>query len=64
MDGICKINNCSYEEFEERLLKILNLSKSEYFNQISKDKNYVMTFSETKNTIEKINEKINFFLSD
>ena len=64
MDGICKINNCSYEEFEKRLLKILNLSKSEYFNQISKGANYVMTFSEIKNTTEKIKEKINFFLSD
>ena len=33
-DSICKLNEPSYELFEERVLKILSMSSEEYFSKI------------------------------
>ena len=38
LDGICKLDNCSYEEFEQRLLEILQISDDEFNNQLNDKK--------------------------
>lgn len=62
LKGFCEINNCSYEEFEQRLTKVLNISKNEYFKKIDKDKKYLMEFNGKFNAIESIITDINLQL--
>lgn len=58
INGICKINNCSYEQFEERLSKIMNISTKEYFEKIDKNKNYVMEFKNKFGALEEIKKEL------
>ena len=44
LDGICKLDNCSYEEFEQRLLEILQISDDEFNNQLNDKKDFLMRF--------------------
>ena len=62
INGICKINNCSYEQFEERLTEIMNIPINKYFEKIDKHKNYVMEFKNPFRTIDAIKEKIDKIL--
>tara|TARA_B100000029_G_scaffold32317_1_gene30893 strand:- start:5152 stop:6366 length:1215 start_codon:yes stop_codon:yes gene_type:complete len=62
--GICNIENCSFEEFEERMLQILSMSKDEYFSKVEKDKCYAVEFDEKNSTIDIIKEKIDYFLNN
>ena len=62
INGVCRINNCNYEDFENRLQKILNLSIKDYFYNIDRDKSYIMTFDKELSTIDKIKKKIDIFL--
>lgn len=64
VEGLCTLNNCSYSEFEERLSYILNINNEDYFNQISKEKSFLMNFDENNSAINKINSKINSYLND
>ena len=64
VEGLCTLNNCSFSEFEERLSYILNINNRDYFNQISKDKSFLMNFDENNSAINKINSKINSYLND
>ena len=64
LEGICSINNCSYDDFENRLLKILNISNKDYFKQIYKDKSHIMEFDDNLSAIKKIRSSIDFFLKD
>ena len=59
LTGICTINNCSYEQFEQRLNEILNISTEEYFKRIDKDKKYVMEFQSQYGAIEVVKKEIN-----
>ena len=63
VNGICTINNCSYEQFEQRLNEIMNISIEEYFNKIDKDKNYLMEFKSSYGTIEAIKKGIDKILN-
>ena len=62
INGVCTINNCNYEDFENRLQKILNMSIKDYFYNIDRDKSYIMTFDKELSTIDKIKKKIDIFL--
>tara|TARA_Y100000590_G_C15745157_1_gene1021725 strand:+ start:1903 stop:3288 length:1386 start_codon:yes stop_codon:yes gene_type:complete len=55
-DSICKLNEPSYELFEERVLKILSMSSEEYFSKIGKDKSFIM--APTVNTTSIIGKRI------
>ena len=58
--GLCFIKNCNYKSFEKRLIKIINISKKEYFSQINR--NYIISCDSNVSTIEKINNIIDSFL--
>ena len=62
INGVCTINNCNYEDFENRLQKILNMSIKDYFYNIDRDKSYIMTFDKELSTIDKIKKKIDISL--
>ena len=42
-ESICVLKDSSYELFEERVLKILSMTKEVYFNQLGKEKSFLMT---------------------
>ena len=63
INGICKINDCSYEQFEERLTEIMNIPIKQYFEKIDKNKNYVMEFKNPFGTIDAVKEKIDKILN-
>jgi hypothetical protein len=62
LKGLCFIKNCNFRVFEKRLLKIINLSKKEYFSQINK--NYAVDYNKNISTIEKVNNKLDLFLKN
>ena len=62
INGICTINDCSYEDFERRLNEILSISTEEYFKKIDKDKSFVMEFRKPLGTIQEIKKEINKYL--
>ena len=62
INGFCTINNCNYEDFENRLQKILNMSIKDYFYNIDRDKSYIVAFDKELSTIDKIKKKIDIFL--
>ena len=62
INGVCTINNCNYEDFENRLQKILNMSIKDYFYNIDRDKSYIVAFDKELSTIDKIKKKIDIFL--
>lgn len=58
LKGICEINNCSYEEFEHRLIKVLNIPLKKYFIGINKKRKYVIEFSKKFGAIEVVKSDI------
>ena len=56
--GICTLNNCSYEEFEKRLLEIFSMSGDSFLSKIDKNPDYVMKFNKNFSTINLIREKL------
>ena len=56
--GICSLNNCTYLEFEKRLLEIYLISKESYFSKMDKKPDYVMRFNKNNSTINLIREKL------
>ena len=53
-NGLCVLQNVSYELFEERVLKILNMSENEYFDQLKTKKDFIMKPTiDTANVIRK-----------
>ena len=56
--GICSLNNCTYLEFEKRLLEIYSISKESYFSKMDKKPDYVMRFNKNNSTINLIREKL------
>ena len=41
-ESICVLKKPSYELFEERVLRILSITNEEYFNQLGKEKSFIM----------------------
>ena len=64
VQGICSIKNCTFEEFEKRLLQIYLMSEKDYFSKLSKDKCYSSEYDEKVSTIEILKRKIDLFLAD
>ena len=62
--GICWIKNCTFEEFEKRLLEIYKISKKDYFLKLDKSKDYTVTYDEKISTIEILKRKLDYFLAD
>jgi hypothetical protein len=60
--GICFIKNCTYNEFEKRLLLILSIKKSEYYSRIINHGDYNMFFRKKYSTIKKIRDELNNYL--
>ena len=58
INGICTLNNCSYEEFEKRLLEIFFMSQESFLSKIDKKPGYVMKFNKNFSTINLIREKL------
>ena len=58
INGICTLNNCSYEEFEKRLLEIFFMSEESYLSKNDKKPGYVMKFNKNFSTINLIREKL------
>jgi surface carbohydrate biosynthesis protein len=58
VNGICTLNNCFYEEFEERLLEIYSISEEDYFSKIDKKPDYREKFNKNYSAIDLIREKL------
>ena len=58
VNGICTLNDCSYAEFEKRLLEIYSISNENYFSKIDKKPDYLEKFSKEYSTIDLIREKL------
>ena len=58
INGICTLNNCSYEEFEKRLLEIFSMSHEIFLSKIDRKPDYVMKFNKNFSTINLIREKL------
>ena len=56
--GLCVIKDCSYEEFEQRLLEIYSLSNENFLSKISHAPDYVMKFNKNYSTIDLIRDKL------
>ena len=64
LKGICSINDCTFEEFEKRLINILNISDDEYFEKLGKDKNYLMEYDKNISSIQIIKNKLDSLLKE
>lgn len=62
-DGICSIKNCTYEDFEKRLLYIFSISKKNYFSQLSKNRNYTVYYNKNHSTIEIVKKELDLLLN-
>jgi surface carbohydrate biosynthesis protein len=60
--GVCFIKNCTYNEFEKRLLLILSIKKSEYYSRIINNGDYNMFFRKKNSTIKKIRDELSNYL--
>ena len=64
IEGICSIKDCTFHEFEKKLLGIFSMSEQEYFEKLGKDKNYLMEYDREISATEKIRKKIDSLLED
>ena len=64
IEGICSIKDCTFQEFEKKLLSIFSMSEKEYFEKLGKDKNYLMEYDTEISATEKIRKKIDSLLED
>jgi surface carbohydrate biosynthesis protein len=60
--GICSMNDCSYEEFEQRLLYIKKIGKIEYLKKIKKSYLYFMNYNRNLSVIKKVKDSIDNML--
>ena len=60
---MCNLRESNYEIFEKRVLQILRVTEKEYFDSLSKNKNYVMKFDEKNNAYNLIQERIDQILN-
>ena len=62
IEGICKLEKCSYYEFKKRVDEIFSLSNKEYFSRIEKLPTYFMEFNSSVSAIDKIRKKISDYV--
>jgi len=65
LEGICSINRCNYHDFEERLLRILQMSNKDFLNLVKSngfDFNYLMEFNKDQLAIEKIKSQLKKYI--
>jgi len=62
LKGLCFLKNCNFSVFEKRLLKIINLSKKDYFSHVNKY--YPVDYDKNISTIKKVNNKLDLFLKN
>jgi surface carbohydrate biosynthesis protein len=62
ISGICTINNCSFDDFKNKIEEILYIDDKTYFSKISKNKNYLIHYSDPDLTLNSIREQINLNL--
>lgn len=58
INGVCKLKNFSYEEFEKRLNLILKLNIKKYIKSLDRPTSYIMNYKKKFNLIKKINDII------
>jgi len=63
ISGIYAINNCSYKEFEKRLIKIYFMSDNKYQLKIKNKKNYLMNYNKKLSTIKNIKKYIDLLIN-
>ena len=61
--GICSIKNCTYKEFEKRLLDIYMMPQKKYFSKLGRDKCYMIKYDKDNSTIDILKRKIDLFLA-
>ena len=59
VEGICRINDCTYDEFEKRLFEIYHMPKEEYFSKINRNADYISKVDKKYSTIDLIRTKLN-----
>ena len=52
IDGVCKLNNFKYLNFEKRMNLIMNMSIKDYLKRLNKPTNFVMNFNKNLSTIK------------
>ena len=57
LEGLCKLKNCDYDKFQNKLNAILEMSE-EHFTAKSNHKNYLMLYDNKISTIDNIKNKI------
>ena len=65
LKGICSINRCDYGDFEERLLKIHQMSNNDFLKLVKDDGfdlNYLMEFNKDLLTTEKIKSQLKKYI--
>jgi len=60
--GICSIKNCSFKDFEKRLLYILSISKKEFFSKLQKNSSYVIENNNNYSTINTVKKRLDLLL--
>ncbi len=60
--GFSKLNNCTFEEFENRVNKILDLTREQFISKLENKENYSMVFDKNLSAIEKIKRATNQYL--
>jgi len=63
LEGICKIKSCSYQEFDNRLDELFQISDSEFLKKLDGKNNYLMSYNKNISAIESIKKIINSHLS-
>ena len=58
INGICKLKNLDYFEFENRMNLILSLNSEDYFAKIEEPINNLIEFDKNFSTIDKIIAKL------
>lgn len=63
INGICSFNEISFDQFEQRVLKLLSISYRNYLSKLKKSPKYLIYFNKKKSTTDLLKKKINSYLS-
>ena len=56
--GICSINNCDFNEFNQRLMDIIKIDKIDYFKKLEMKKNYLIHYDKPDECFSAIRKNI------
>ena len=59
IEGMCSLKECNYETFKNRVLKILEIDTNEYFKDLSRNGNYLISKCDPDQVINSIRNEIN-----